>query len=1011
MKMKAPSWLKGLVRNASHSQVGSSHSSSSAEDAWIDSVPVAPKVRPGYSLARLVQPSSMASSNSVEPRLASADELRRAVDYLLNICNGRKASPLMRPLAGCWLLISEAVEKQQGDVPPAAAAALHVAAEFLTVGKSMSLQMQFALLVHTDKVAMSRFSGDVEGTIVLLCQGSTSSRQYHGPSEAAVADEWHRCYGAFRKRCKQLWELFTYFVFLDAKGEVALLRMVARQIQTLLEMPAVGLVANMSNTGAWAQPALLALSQGLVQPFLEQMHKKTLEEWHAALQAAAAAAVTAACNSVHIPGQNLEELRTKMTEELHKQQAKQFWGHYFHTLSHTSWPDFVEAFKDCFCGGSCPQDILDRLRAHIAKPCKHRVSMVSYEAILKRHPGGFPSLLAELMKEVLEDLPFMIYRKPTTCTVPEKSARGSTEVDSEVLQHFARAGFRRCKTEPVFSREQGSSPPGSAPVNGSPVLSPLELVTREKEQSESSESLPNNWAPPGVVMVEHSLPNGSVTAGSVTPMDPRLAQGVIEPGEKIGWNDFLEQLSSFSRPWWAGLETGVGERSSPSTQAATGAQLEETPWVQAIRAVKSSLCPTRKALILRVASGSLAAGRPQLIVPPRAIFPPPTERSPRTAWAQSEAPLPGIVITPNDTGSPCVTKAGRGPAEGTRISTALPELLMSEPIASRSHFSIVYNPDKDKYQVMDMGSKWGTFMKVTTQGQPVSCGDWVRIGNAELIVRFCGGGCRCNRKHSHYRLHSLSVAQTLCSTGFFRSGRLGRTSSQGLPQLFKDSSDGDDDDDHDGAADMHDQVVSMVGGMSNLTGASQQAWPSTLQRSMSRVHNSRSPQKSAEITRINSAPKFRSMAWTEADDLLDETLARWPEGLNLPAAPLELDFISGPRMGERLLVTDRICTVGRGEKSTIQLSDQTLANVSRTHCVFKCMGGRWWLFDNNSTNGTWHRLSCVLQPSEPKELHTGATILAGIQEFKVEEAEMSRWCIPSPASRVLQEFCLADQYR
>lgn len=1002
--MKAPSWLKGLVRNASHSQVGSPSPEPVAEDAWIDSVPNAPKARAGYSLSRLVQPRSVANPSSVEPRVASAGELRRAVDRLLNICNGRKASPLMRPLAGFWLLISEAVEKQQGEMPPAASAALHVAAEFLSMGKSMSLQMQFALLVHTDKVAMSRFSGEIEGAIVLLCQGSTGSRQYRGPSEAAVTEEWHRCYGAFRQRCKQLWELFTYFVFLDAKGDVALLRMVARQMQTLLETPAMGLAANMSNTGAWAQPAFRALGQGLVQPLLEQMHKKTLQEWHAALQAAAAAAVTAACNSVNVPGQSLEELRVKMTGELHRQQAKQFWGHYFHALSQTSWPDFADAFKDCFCGGSCPQDILDRLREHIAKPCKHRVSMVSYEAMLKRHPGGFPSLLSELMKEVLEDLPSMIYRKPVSSSVSEKNVGSGAEVDPEVLQHFARACVRRSKTAPTLPREQEVH----SPTTGSRVLSPLESVTQEKERPESSGSLPNNWAPPGVVMVEHS---GVVTAGSVTPQDPRLTQGVIEPGEKISWDDFLEQLSSWNRPWWAGPGIDFGECSPTSAQSATGAHPEETAWVQAIRSVKSSLCPTRKALILRVASGSLAAGRPQLLVPPKAVVPPPEEKSPRTAWAPSEAPLPGIVITPNDNATPCVTKAGRGPAEGSRTMTIFPELLMSEPIASRSHFSIVYNPDDDKYQIMDMGSKWGTFMKVTTQGKPVSCGDWIRIGNAELIVRFCGGGCRCNRKHSHYRLHSLSVAQTVCSGSFFRSGGLGQTLSHGLPQLFKDDDGEDDDHSHDGAAGMHDQIINMIGGMSHLPGAAQSAWPNTLQKSMARMGNSRSSPKAGEMTRINSAPKLTSMAWPEADNLLDDTLARRPEGLTLPTAPLELDFISGPRMGERLLVTERICTVGRGEKSTIQLSDQTLANVSRTHCIFKCIGDRWWLSDNNSTNGTWHRLSCVLQPSEPKDVHTGATILAGIQEFKVEEAEMNRWCIPSPGSRVLHEFCLADQVR
>lgn len=330
----------------------------------------------------------------------------------------------------------------------------------------------------------------------------------------------------------------------------------------------------------------------------------------------------------------------------------------------------------------------------------------------------------------------------------------------------------------------------------------------------------------------------------------------------------------------------------------------------------------------------------------------------------------------------------------------MPDLPMSETIASRSHFGIVYSAEKDKYQVMDMGSKWGTFTKISTRGQPVSCGDWIRIGNAEIIVRFCGGGCCCAKKHKHYRLHSLSVAQTVCGNAFFRSARFGQVTKQTWPQL--------EDSDDDGEVAMHDQVISITSGVSNL--ATGQGWPSTLQRSMSWVDNSRSLKTSGERTRMNSTPKTRSMALTQHDSP-DNLLACPPEGLALPAAPLEIDFISGPRMGERLMVTDRLCTIGRGEKCSIQLSDQALANVSRTHCIFKCIGNRWWINDNNSTNGTWHRLSCVLQPSEPKDLHTGMTVLAGVQELKVEEVEMNRWCIPSAARQVLHEFCMADQIR
>jgi len=125
-----------------------------------------------------------------------------------------------------------------------------------------------------------------------------------------------------------------------------------------------------------------------------------------------------------------------------------------------------------------------------------------------------------------------------------------------------------------------------------------------------------------------------------------------------------------------------------------------------------------------------------------------------------------------------------------------------------------------------------------------------------------------------------------------------------------------------------------------------------------------------------------------------------------PGAPLELDFISGPRMGERLLLVDRTCTVGRGDNCTVKLNNAQLANISRVHCIFQCIGDRWWLSDNGSTNGTWQRLSCVLEPSKPVELSTGDTILAGTQELKVQEVEMPRWCIASTAAKVLPQVYL-----
>ncbi|CAK0834784.1 unnamed protein product, partial [Prorocentrum cordatum] len=71
-----------------------------------------------------------------------------------------------------------------------------------------------------------------------------------------------------------------------------------------------------------------------------------------------------------------------------------------------------------------------------------------------------------------------------------------------------------------------------------------------------------------------------------------------------------------------------------------------------------------------------------------------------------------------------VAQFGRDAAKTTSQS---PDLLMSEPIASRSHFSVVYETANDRYCLMDAGSKWGTFVRVT-EPHKLSCGDWFHIG-------------------------------------------------------------------------------------------------------------------------------------------------------------------------------------------------------------------------------------------------------------------------------------------
>ncbi|CAE7210080.1 unnamed protein product, partial [Symbiodinium necroappetens] len=89
---------------------------------------------------------------------------------------------------------------------------------------------------------------------------------------------------------------------------------------------------------------------------------------------------------------------------------------------------------------------------------------------------------------------------------------------------------------------------------------------------------------------------------------------------------------------------------------------------------------------------------------------------------------------------------------------------MNEPIASRSHLAICYNADSDRYQLMDTGSKWGTFLQVQPEGELLKCGDWIRIGSAELVVRFCGGHCNAHRWHAQRGQRMSAMARSMSSS-------------------------------------------------------------------------------------------------------------------------------------------------------------------------------------------------------------------------------------------------------
>jgi pSer/pThr/pTyr-binding forkhead associated (FHA) protein len=329
-----------------------------------------------------------------------------------------------------------------------------------------------------------------------------------------------------------------------------------------------------------------------------------------------------------------------------------------------------------------------------------------------------------------------------------------------------------------------------------------------------------------------------------------------------------------------------------------------------------------------------------------------------------------VVVFANGTSFNGVTRFGRENTMGLHG----PDYVMGEQIASRSHFHVVFDQKTDSFSVMDAGSKWGTYVKL--QGERVlSCGDWLRVGNAEFIIRYCGGTCQKSKGHRHYKLHAAKVMQDV------KKARQMHSFSDGSIQArqMHSSSDGSIQEqqlqDDDAVSDEDDPTF--VLGPRRRT-----PWtPACTRHSMQTISQN---------------------AGLETSGCLDGQQA-----LSWPLAPLELDFISGGRMGEKLILNSRVATLGRSEDCTIPVNDTTFANVSRTHCVFEFKNGRWTIRDNNSTNGTWRRTSCILQPSRPEVLQVGGRVFAGLHELSVqEEASMTHWWAPSAGVAALSALLL-----
>ncbi|CAE7320715.1 unnamed protein product [Symbiodinium natans] len=815
--------------------------------------------------------------NTVPPGSTKAPGLQGYVTFLekLRVHAGNSAPPcsyLRRTVNN----LSGAMVNQQP--PNGACAALRDLMDILGRASEPNSLLDFALGAYFDEAILRHLRSLVEEALEKLASNGEGGTSTNTPPLPVLLQHWREDFEVFFKWCEQVGEMYVYFVFLDVKGDRALLTHTVRKLQELLVVDIDGLATNLASTRHWAKLVWQELACQHRSETLLRMHGEALKQWLSHAKEAAVA--------------SLSEIG-----------GRTFWDVYFSGLTKVSWHDFVDGLQE-FLKNLCAQDLLPPLRRRLAKKSKYQVQRYQWDCLLEAYSHSVPDLLDALLEEAFEEGATLVYRGLPLPT-PQQSAAGSTQ--------------------PMLSRELDTPEPETRPTGEeSWTLQSPDAAIRTIKPTQSSDFL---LAP------EHSATSFQSLASGRTPQDPRMRASPTEPGKRMEWQKFVEELTYSEPRWWASTEASRWECAE-----------EDRLRTAAIAAVSSCLNCTRRALLLRVASGDLAHAQPVLELP-----------SGHYSRSDQTSQLPAVFISSNSiTSTMGVTKLGRG----SKRKMMLPDLVMNEPIASRSHLAICYNADTDRYQLMDTGSKWGTFVQVPPEGDLLKCGDWLRIGNAELVVRFCGGHCNAHRWHGKRGQRMSAMARSMSSSSLLRGSPFPRTLSM---SSFAEEQEPD-------------EVAEQISNV--LSGRPRKVWDTPVDKM------------------CKSYPEGLDTR-TGAPDL-------HPHSSSLPWAPLEIDFVSGPRMGERLLLTEQLCTIGRADTCTIQISDPMLANVSRQHCFLQKTAKGWKILDNKSTNGTWRRLSCVLEPSEPQDLQSGMCILAGVHEFRVEETEMDRCWLPSPAAKILQ---------
>ncbi|CAK0822434.1 unnamed protein product, partial [Prorocentrum cordatum] len=243
------------------------------------------------------------------------------------------------------------------------------------------------------------FCAGARAVLVALCDGKgprTAAANGAAPPVQAALAQLQQGIDDFAALSREVWELHAYFVFLDIKGDSALLETVATQLCKTLRCSAKSLIACTERTERWVEEALVMLAKQDGSEMLQKRHAAALNQWRLAW--------------VELMRQAPELQRRLAFRDEEEEPGEWFWARYFQRVCSVTWADFISGFQDFYLRGHCPVDIADQLRAELDPRFSHIIRYSDWKSLAGGHPdvvGLIDSLLDKALAEVAE----RIYRR------------------------------------------------------------------------------------------------------------------------------------------------------------------------------------------------------------------------------------------------------------------------------------------------------------------------------------------------------------------------------------------------------------------------------------------------------------------------------------------------------------------------------------------------------------------------------------------------------------------------